>query len=107
MKDVPTFLYKILSLENWLATQKNKIVVLSSFDSDFIHLSTEEQLDKIVAKYWSEIPQFVILKILTNQLEGELRYEVNPGGTTKYYHLYHGCIPHEAIVESKVQNNSL
>jgi uncharacterized protein (DUF952 family) len=64
-------------------------------------------LDKIVAKYWSEIPQFVILKILTNQLEGELRYEVNPGGTTKYYHLYHGCIPHEAIVESKVQNNSL
>jgi peptide deformylase len=98
----PTYLYKILSYRNWQATENRKTVTLSAEDHDFIHLSTEEQLDKIIEKYWSDVPQFVVLKLSTNKLEGDLRLEANPGGTTKYYHLYQGFIPFSSITESKV-----
>jgi uncharacterized protein (DUF952 family) len=102
--EIPTYLYKILSLDNWKASENRKMLVLPVEDKPFIHLSTEAQLDKIISKYWSNVPQFVVLKINTAKLEGELIYEINPGGTTKYYHLYKGFIPFDSIVESRIVN---
>lgn len=96
------YLYKILSLRNWQATQNRKTVALSADDDVFIHFSTEDQIEKIIEKYWSEAPQFVILKIDRSKLEGRLVYETNVGGTTKYFHLYDGFIPFSAILESKI-----
>lgn len=75
--------------------------MLPADDDAFIHLAKEDQLDKIIAKYWADAPQLVILKIDTSKLQGNLVYEANPGGTTKYYHLYRGFIPFSAIAESK------
>lgn len=98
----PQYLYKILSLENWEATQNKKTAHLSAEDDAFIHFSTQDQLDRIIGKYWSEVPQFVILKIDSNKLEGKLVFETNPGRITKYYHLYDGFIPFNSIVESKI-----
>lgn len=99
------YLYKIISLRNWLATQNRENVALSAEDDEFIHFSTEEQLAKIIQKYWSDAPQLAILKIDRSKLEGRLAYENNPGGTTKYFHLYNGFIPLEAIVEAKIIYN--
>lgn len=99
---VPKYLYKILSFRNWQATLNGKVVALSADDRIFIHLSTEDQCERIIAKYWSDAPQYTVLKIDTGMLQGDMRYEVNEGGTTKYYHLYHGFIPIEAIVESRI-----
>lgn len=96
------YLYKILSLRNWQTTQNRKSVTLSADDDAFIHFSTESQLEKIIEKYWSDAPQLVILKVDSNKLKGRLAYETNPGGTTKYFHLYEGFIPFEAIVEAKI-----
>lgn len=76
----PKYLYKILSYRHWQVTQNRKTVELSSEDDPFIHFAKEDQLDKIIAKYWSDAPQFAILKIDTDKLEGELVYEANPGG---------------------------
>lgn len=98
----PPYLYKVLSLEDWKESQNKSSLKLPPADKEFIHLSTEEQLDKIIAKYWSSKNEdFVVLKLNTSQLPGELRYEANPGGTNKYYHLYQGSIPLNAIEESK------
>jgi uncharacterized protein (DUF952 family) len=102
MNQSPPYLYKILSLTNWQATQGNPVVQLSSEDDSFIHLSTEDQLEKIIQKYWSDAPQLVILKIDTNKLKGRLVFEANPGGTNKYYHLYDGLIPLDSILEAKI-----
>ena len=99
---VPQYLYKILSLRNWQATQNRNTVALPGEDHDFIHFSKEEQLEKIVAKYWSNVPEYVVLKIDANRLAGEMVYETNPGGSTQYYHLYNGFIPIQAIVESRI-----
>jgi peptide deformylase len=101
MVDAPKYLYKILSVRLWDASQKNAFLVLSAEDKAFIHLSTEPQLDNILKKYWSDVPQFVVLKVETSKLQGKLVYEANPGGTSKYYHLYQGLIPLTSVVEAK------
>lgn len=102
MNQSPQYLYKILSLKNWQETQSKNSVQLPAEDEAFIHFSTEEQLERIVGKYWADVPQFVILKIDSRKLKGKLALEANPGGTTKYYHLYDGSIPSDSIVESKI-----
>ncbi len=102
--ETPKYLYKVLSVENWKASDKT--VKLSSEDDAFIHLSTEDQLDRIVGKYWAQVPEYVILKIDTSKLPGKLLFEANPGGENKYYHLYNGSIPLNSIVESKTVKRS-
>lgn len=96
----PTYLYKVLSMDDWGNTCKT--IHLSSMDSDFIHFSTEEQLDKIIEKYWADVSEYVVLKVETAKLPGNLVLEANPGGTNKYYHLYNGAIPLTSIIELKV-----
>jgi len=100
MEEHPKYIYKILSLDDWKKGGDN--IHLSSADSEFIHFSTEEQLPKIIDKYWSDVPEFMILKVDTQKLTGNLVFEANPGGTTKYYHLYQGCIPRNAVVEATI-----
>lgn len=95
----PLYLYKILSKEDWIMSQSNNSVRLPSADKEFIHLSTEDQLDKILDKYWKDTPGYVVLKIEATKLLGKLVLEANPGGVNKYYHLYNGSIPFEAIVK--------
>lgn len=107
MSQSPQYLYKILSLKNWQATQNSKTVQLSTDDDEFIHLSTEDQLERIIKKYWTNVPELVVLKIDSSKLEGELLFEANPGGSNKYYHLYNGFIPFNSIVESKVMHQKL
>jgi uncharacterized protein (DUF952 family) len=97
MEERPTYLYKVLSMDDW--AKSSETVHLSSMDIDFIHLSTEDQLDKIIEKYWAGVPEYVVLKIETKKLPGKLVLEANPGGTNKYYHLYNGAIPLNAILE--------
>lgn len=98
----PQYLYKVLSLSNWQATQSRETAQLSSEDDAFIHFSTQDQLERIIRKYWADAPQLVILKIESNKLEGKLVCETNPGGTTNYYHLYDGFIPINSIVQSEI-----
>lgn len=99
-KDRPIYLYKVLSLEDF--AQSCKTIHLSKMDSDFIHFSTELQLDKIIEKYFAKVSTYMVLKLETAKLPGNLVLEANPGGTTKYYHLYNGSIPLSAILEAKV-----
>lgn len=97
----PHYLYKILSIDDWKKSQDMESVKLTDADDDFIHLAKEDQLDRIVRKYWDKVPEYVVLKIDITKLAGKLIFEANPGGENKYYHLYDGSIPLKAVVESK------
>lgn len=98
----PEYLYKVVSPEDWQESQNKKTVVLTPMDSEFIHLSKEDQINHVVNKFWVN-KQPVILKLQTKKLIGRLVYETNPGGTTRYYHLYEGSIPLDAVVDEKGQ----
>lgn len=100
----PHYLYKILSIENWKKSQSQSFLLLSKDDDDFIHLAAKDQLKKITEKYWSNTSEAVILKLDIQKLVGRLIYETNPGGSNKYYHLYDGLIPLEAVLEVEIMN---
>lgn len=95
------YLYKIVSPEAWERSQGKKEVERSYVDDLFIHLSTQEQLSHVVKKFWAG-EDYVILKLKTDKLVGRLVFETNPGGTNRYYHLYDGFIPLEAVQEASV-----
>lgn len=96
------YLYKVLSIEDWKKSQSMEEVKLADADQEFIHLAREDQLDRIVGKYWDTAREYVVLKIDTKKLPGKLVFEANPGGENKYYHLYGGSIPLNAVVESTI-----
>lgn len=97
----PKYLYKVLSFEDWKKSQGSESVKLSEADHHFIHFSKKDQLERIIEKYWTNCPEFVVLKIDIKNLPGKLIFEANPGGINKYYHLYNGSIPISAVVESR------
>jgi len=94
----PEYLYKVVSVGAWEESVKTSEVVLSSADKDFIHLAKEDQLSHVTEKFWKG-KDYIVLKLATQKLMGRLVYETNPGGETKYYHLYEGSIPLSAVVE--------
>ncbi|MBA3958357.1 MAG: DUF952 domain-containing protein [Parachlamydiaceae bacterium] len=94
----PATLYKILALDLWRRSQNQDRLELPVEDEVFIHLSTEDQLERILKKFWSHTDAYVILKVDPRKLPGRLLHETNPGGTQKYYHLYDGYIPLKAVV---------
>ena len=94
---LPDHLYKIVSPEQWQKSQKK--VVTSSIDKDFIHLAKEDQVPNVVKKFWNN-RDYIVLKLVSKKLVGRLIYETNPEGSTRYYHLYEGTIPIEAVVEA-------
>lgn len=95
----PEYLYKILSPKKWQESLQQKQVVLDSADNEFIHLSKEDQLSRITQKYWNA-KDHVILKLSVDKLVGNLIFEANSGGENKYYHLYEGSIPLDAVLET-------
>jgi uncharacterized protein (DUF952 family) len=98
----PQYIYKVLSYDLWQKSEGENKLALSSMDEAFIHFSTEEQLERTIKKFFSSVPKFVVLKIETRKLTGKLVYELNPGGSSKFYHLYNGFIPNSAVVECRV-----
>lgn len=78
----PDSLYKILSIANWESSQYKESLVLDSDDDLFIHFSTENQLSRILTKYWQD-RDYVVLKIDPKKLLGQLVFEANPGGFNK------------------------
>jgi uncharacterized protein (DUF952 family) len=94
----PEYLYKIVSPEQWQESLLQKEVVLSPMDEEFIHLAKEDQVPHIAQKFWDR-QDYIVLKLDPKKLNGRLAYEANPGGSTLYYHLYHGSIPCDAVVD--------
>ncbi len=97
----PDYLYRFVSLEQWQEIQLQNQVVNSSIDKDFIHLATKKQLNAVTQKFWNN-KDHIILKLASKIVKKRLLYETNSGGTTRYYHLYEGHIPLDAVVEFSI-----
>lgn len=102
---LPQYLYLILSEEDWKQSQQLNKLVLSKEHEQFIHLAQKEQIQRVVDKFFKESNP-IVLTIDVKKMSGRLVYEVNPGGANKYFHLYKGSIPFEAIVKACFQIRS-
>lgn len=98
--ETPQYIYKVLTKSAWEESKERGEIVLLPIDKAFIHFSKKDQLDRVVGKFFRETPH-VVLRVETGRLEGELVFETNPGGTEKYYHLYDGTIPMDAVEVEK------
>ncbi len=101
----PSYLYKIVSIEQWEKSLRGNELLSSPLDKDFIHLAKEEQVTHVVQKFWNEM-DYIILKLASKKLVGRLIYETNPGGSVLYYHLYEGSIPLDAVEEIIVDHSA-
>ena len=95
----PNTLYKVVSDHQWQTSQGKSTLTLGEIDTDFIHLDSKEQVQKVLATFWSNTSAWV-LTMQTNALHGTLVHEKNPGGNTRYYHLYAGHIPMQAVLHA-------
>lgn len=98
MKIMP-YVYKILACSDWQESKKLGYIKPLALDTNFMHLCTHEQIDQIIDKFWQHETSLVIVKIDPSKILGNLIYEANPGGTTKYFHLYAGKIPLNSIID--------
>ena len=95
------YLYKIVSQEAWEESLFANRLMLSSMDSEFVHLATEQQVPDVLRKHWKG-REYVILKVVPSKMTGRIIYEYNTSRTAKYYHLYEGEIPLDAVVHVHV-----
>lgn len=93
------YIYKILSAQAWQESQELGLIPPQKLDTNFIHLCKQDQINKIVEKFYNNEPKIIIATIDANKLSGNLIEEANPGGTTKYFHLYDGKLPLDCVVE--------
>lgn len=99
--EVPSVLYKVMSIDAWKISQEKGALHLSTMDADFVHLSKEDQVAHVVSKFWKG-EDYVLLRLDPKRFIGRLVYESNRSGSSKYFHLYEGTIPTEAVLEASV-----
>lgn len=96
----PAYLYKVLSEKEWALSHET--LSRGTMDTDFIHLAREDQLDRILCKFWGDVESYVLVTLDSAKLQGRLEFESNRPGGDKYYHLYDSNIPSEAVVDTQV-----
>ncbi|MCA9655220.1 MAG: DUF952 domain-containing protein [Myxococcales bacterium] len=95
-------IYKICSVEDWLACQRDGRLPWSADDrrDAFIHLSAPHQLRGTVAKHFLGRDELMLLEVDPERLpQGALRWEVSRGGD-RFPHL-HADLPREAVVRAQ------
>lgn len=96
---LPRYLYKIVTLENWKASQGKDTVVLETEDDNLISFVKKEELHHMEKRYASH-GSHVILKVETCKLPGTLSYKGN--AMEKYYYLHDSTIPMDAVAETEI-----
>lgn len=95
---VPAKLYKITTVDLWAQSKNGDRLVLAELDkSGFIHLAEEQDVERISKKFFPNEKKLAVLELDPKLLVGRIVFETNPGGSQKYYHLYDGYIPIQAI----------
>ena len=92
-------IYHIVLPDAWAAFETEFYEASSLAAEGFIHCSFDEQLDGVLARYYSGAPAVVVLEIDPDKLTSTLVNEPSTGGEI-YPHIY-GPINRDAIVGSE------
>ncbi len=91
-------LYKILTLDDWDKCKLTDRLCTPANDSAFVHFATEKQYPAVVEKWFANMPH-VVLRVDASKLVGKLVLEWVESHSDKYYHLYDGHVPLEAVID--------
>ncbi len=90
-------IYHIVLKEEWERQLSESVYVAASLETEgFIHCSYADQLDAVIARYYSGQPSVLVLTIDTDRLTSTLLEEPSTGGEI-YPHIY-GPIDRKAII---------
>ena len=96
------YIYHIVLPQVWKTAQHETLYAADSLANEgFIHCSYEEQLDGVVERYYSSVPEVVILKLEIGKLTSKLVSEPSTGGEI-YPHIY-GPINLDAVVNAEAR----
>lgn len=99
---MPTeFVYKIVSLDTWRTANTTGAFVGSSDDmrDGYIHLSTAEQVDGTLKKYFNGQEGLALICFRSDDLAAHLRWEPSRGGAL--FPHYYGTLPTSLAVSEK------
>lgn len=82
------YIYHITTKSDWSDAQKTGSYTPKGYASEgFIHFSKQEQVAATAARYYSNIPELIVLKVEMGKLKAEIKTEQAPNGDW-YPHLY-------------------
>ena len=93
----PNTLYKVLSADAWQQAELDGMFrgVGIDLEDGFIHLSARDQVKEMVAKYFANQDDLVLVSLDGDRLGDSLRWEASPDGVL-FPHVY-GDIPLQAV----------
>jgi len=96
-QSAPNTLYKVLSADAWQQAELEGTFrgVGIDLEDGFIHLSAPDQVKEVVAKYFANQDDLVLVSLDADRLGESLRWETSPDGVL-FPHVY-GGIPLEAV----------
>jgi len=93
-------LFHIVSKTVWQAALVAGLYQPASLKTEgFIHLSTASQVPGVIARYYRNVPDLLLLHIEAQRLKAPLKYEVATGGES-FPHLY-GPLNLDAVVKTE------
>jgi uncharacterized protein (DUF952 family) len=94
-------IYHVTTKEAWATAQALGFYEAPSLQTEgFIHLSREEQVAGVLARYYRGATDLLLLHIAEDQLLAELRYEEAPSTGEAFPHVY-GRINLEAVMATE------
>ena len=96
-QSAPNTLYKVLSADAWQQAELDGTFrgVGIDLEDGFIHLSAPDQVKEVVAKYFANQDDLVLVSLDGDRLGESLRWETSPDGVL-FPHVY-GAIPLHAV----------
>ena len=97
------FIYKIIDKQEWYNAKKNKEYLGSQKDIEdgFIHFSEQEQIKNTLDKYFKGVPNLLLLKVKTINLEHLLWEQASDGNM--FPHLYSSLKTSNVIQEFEIK----
>ena len=82
LDEQPTYIYKILTKEEWLKAKITGTIIGSTMDikDGFIHLSTSKQIKRIANKYFPDMTNGYLIKIDYKKIKTNIKWEPNSKG---------------------------
>ena len=98
---MPGVIYHIATAEDWTRGQSGGSYRPAAFDRDgFIHCSTADQVHHVANTYLRGMSGLLLLRIDTQRLTGDLRYEDSHGDGRHFPHIY-GDLNIDAVIDAR------